>query len=117
MLDRRYVAPTTFVWIYAALGDHDRAFAWLERALAERDFLLVMARVEPMFDALRNDPRFAVLLQRLAFPPVSTEATRRGRRRNGSVAYQWPTGAQCNQERPPADGAESGLPAPLSMRW
>ena len=69
MLDRRYVAPVTFASVYAALDDYDRAFAWLERAHAERDFLLVMPRVEPLFDPLRHDPRFAVLLQRMALPP------------------------------------------------
>ena len=68
MLDRRYVAPTTFVSLYAALHDDERAFAWLDRAYAERDFLLVFARIEPMFDELRPDPRFAVLLQRLGLP-------------------------------------------------
>jgi hypothetical protein len=43
--------------------------ARLERAHTERDFLLVLARVEPLFDQLRHDPRFTVLLQRLAMPP------------------------------------------------
>ena len=69
MLDRRYVAPVTFVSLYAALDDYDRAFAWLERAHTERDFLLVLAWVEPLFDQLRHDPRLTVLLQRMALPP------------------------------------------------
>jgi serine/threonine-protein kinase len=67
--DRRYVAPVTLASLYAALDDPDRAFAWLDRAIEERDFLLVTARVEPMFDKLRADDRFAVLLRRMALPP------------------------------------------------
>ena len=61
--ERRYVAPTTFASIHAALGDKDQAFEWLANARAERDFLLVMVRVDPMFDALRDDPRFTRLLE------------------------------------------------------
>jgi tetratricopeptide (TPR) repeat protein len=60
--ERMYVAPTSIASIYAALGDRDQAFAWLDRAHAERDFLLVLLKVEPMFDALRADPRFTGLL-------------------------------------------------------
>jgi hypothetical protein len=63
------VAPVTLASLYAALDDPDRAFAWLDRAIEERDFLLVTARVEPMFDKLRADDRFAVLLRRMALPP------------------------------------------------
>ena len=63
--NRRYVAPTTFAALYAALGDRGPAFAWLERARADRDFLLVMIRVDPMFDNIRDDARFGVLLERM----------------------------------------------------
>ena len=65
--NRRYVAPTTFASLYAALGDREQAFAWLERARADRDFLLVTIRVDPMFDNIRDDARFLVLLERMRF--------------------------------------------------
>jgi serine/threonine-protein kinase len=71
--ERRYVAPATFAAIHAALDDKTRAFAWLERARAERDFLLVMLRADPMFDTLRDDPRFAPLLEQLAFPRATAQ--------------------------------------------
>jgi TolB-like protein/tRNA A-37 threonylcarbamoyl transferase component Bud32 len=61
----RYVSPTTMACVYASLGDRDSAFAWLQRAHRERDFLLVTLKVEPMFDPIRGDPRFTVLLQRM----------------------------------------------------
>jgi tetratricopeptide (TPR) repeat protein len=65
----RYVSPTIRASVYASLGDRDRAFAWLDRAFAERDFLLVTVRVEPMFDPLRRDPRFTELLTRMNLGP------------------------------------------------
>ncbi len=68
---QRYVAPTTFAVIFAALGETDRAFEWLERAWAARDFLLVLAGVEPMFDPLRGDPRFDALLARMEFASLA----------------------------------------------
>jgi tetratricopeptide (TPR) repeat protein len=64
---RRYVSPTTFASIYAALGDREEAFAGLQQAYADRDFLLVMLRVDPMFDEVRNDPRFPLLLARMRY--------------------------------------------------
>ena len=48
-----------------AVGKTDAAFGWLERALDERDSLLVWLRVEPRLDKLRDDPRFADLVERV----------------------------------------------------
>ena len=53
---------------YAALGDKDQAFAWLEKAFAERSDSLTLIKVDPAFDSLRSDPRFANLLLRIGFP-------------------------------------------------
>jgi Tfp pilus assembly protein PilF len=51
--------------IYASLGESAEAFTWLERALAERDPFLVWIRIDPDFDAIRGDPRFEALAQRV----------------------------------------------------
>ena len=51
--------------IYALLGDRDRAFEWLEKAYGERNSLLIFLHVNPQFDSLRADPRFADLVQRV----------------------------------------------------
>jgi TolB-like protein/lipoprotein NlpI len=50
---------------YSRLGDSNAAFEWLEKAFEERIVFLVYLKVEPAFDGLRNDPRFAELLARL----------------------------------------------------
>jgi serine/threonine protein kinase/tetratricopeptide (TPR) repeat protein len=64
----RYVAPHDLAWGYAALGDRDRAMQWLEKAYAERSSALTYLEVEPLFDPLRGDPRFADLVRRVGLP-------------------------------------------------
>lgn len=54
--------------IYAALGDKDSAFAWLDKSLGYREGQLAVIKVEPVFDNLRDDPRFGHLLERLKLP-------------------------------------------------
>ncbi len=51
--------------IYTGLGDQNQAFAWLDKAYAERCEYLVYLPTEPMADPLRSDPRFPALLKRL----------------------------------------------------
>ena len=60
-----YVSPVAFAMCTLGLGDVDAAFHWTERALAERRGWLVYANVNPTFDPMRTDPRFAELLQRM----------------------------------------------------
>ncbi len=54
--------------IYAALGETDQAFGWLEKAYEDHEHWLVALKVDPMFDSLRSDPRFQALLRRMNFP-------------------------------------------------
>jgi TolB-like protein/DNA-binding SARP family transcriptional activator/Flp pilus assembly protein TadD len=58
-----YVRPTYVASVYAALGDHGRALDQLELAYAERDLHLASINVEPRFDPLRAEPRYAALLE------------------------------------------------------
>jgi serine/threonine protein kinase/tetratricopeptide (TPR) repeat protein len=51
--------------LHACLGDADEAFQWLETAVEERASGLVFLRVHPRLDPIRDDPRFAALVQRL----------------------------------------------------
>jgi serine/threonine-protein kinase len=63
----RYVPSYEIAKAHDALGRADAAFAWLERALAERSHSLVFLRVDPQLARLRADPRFA-RLERRVFP-------------------------------------------------
>ena len=53
--------------IYAELGQRDEAFKWLEKAFENKENDLVYLKVSPMWDKLRDDPRFADMLRRLGF--------------------------------------------------
>ena len=53
---------------YVALGDMDEAFRILEKAVAERNSLLVFFKEDPTFDNLHSDPRWRELLRRMNFP-------------------------------------------------
>jgi tetratricopeptide (TPR) repeat protein len=52
------------VFPYVALGDREAAFRWLTRAVDKRIFWVAFLGVDPMWDDIRSDPRFAALLAR-----------------------------------------------------
>jgi TolB-like protein/Tfp pilus assembly protein PilF len=49
--------------IHIGLGDKDQAFTWLRQSAEKRDALLVLIKVDRLFEDLRVDPRFDALLQ------------------------------------------------------
>ena len=53
--------------VYAQWGERTRALAQLERARSVGDSGLIYARNDPLLDPLRDEPRFAKLLQSLGF--------------------------------------------------
>jgi len=57
--------------IYSGLGEKDKAFKWLEKAYEERSIGLggMAIKVDPLWDPLRSDPRFADLLRRMNLQP------------------------------------------------
>ena len=63
-----YVSPYFFAVLYAGVGDVDKTFENLERAVMERHPYLVLLKVEPIFDALHADPRFESLVKRIGIP-------------------------------------------------
>jgi tetratricopeptide (TPR) repeat protein len=62
---RAYVKPLAFARIAIGLDDTDQAFAWLERAYAERDPYLTLLNADPVYDGLRADPRFTALVKKI----------------------------------------------------
>ena len=49
----------------AQLGEKEQAFEYLNKAFEKRQGQMVMLNVEPAFDPLRDDPRFAELVRRV----------------------------------------------------
>jgi serine/threonine-protein kinase len=68
MAKQRDVASAAIASVYVALGDHDQAFSWLDKAVDGRDFIFAYTMRWPRWDPLRGDPRFASLLRRLRLP-------------------------------------------------
>jgi serine/threonine protein kinase len=54
--------------VYAARGEVNEAFEWLERAYAQQDGGLVEMKPEPVFRSLHGDPRWATFLKRIGLP-------------------------------------------------
>lgn len=61
-------SPYSIAGVYAALGEADQAFAFLNRAYQARSFQLVSLNVDPGLDGIRTDPRFDDLLRRIGLP-------------------------------------------------
>jgi DNA-binding SARP family transcriptional activator/Tfp pilus assembly protein PilF len=59
-----YVTAYAYGLLYAALGDRDSAFVWLDRAVAERTNWIVWLALDNRWAPLRGDPRFAKVLER-----------------------------------------------------
>ena len=65
---KQYVSPTDIAQIYALLSEKDQAFQWLEKAYQERSIQLEYLKIEPNYDNLRDDPRFADIIRRVGLP-------------------------------------------------
>jgi serine/threonine-protein kinase len=59
----RHVSPLDLASLHAAVQQHDRAFAFLEQAVREGASRMLFLNVDPAYDSLRADPRFARILQ------------------------------------------------------
>jgi hypothetical protein len=74
-VSQRNTSPAGIASILAALGDHDQAFEYLDKAFEGRCFWLVYLEVDPSFDCIRSDPRFCALVKRMGFPHRSDDST------------------------------------------
>ncbi len=63
------VSPVTVSQCYLAVGDHDRALDWIEKAFDEHDGQLIHIAVNQDFDQLRDEPRFQAIVEKMNFPP------------------------------------------------
>ncbi len=66
---RHYVSSTVLAIVHVALGEHDAAFADLERGFAAHEGNLLMLVDSPELAALHGDPRYHDLLRRMHLEP------------------------------------------------
>jgi tetratricopeptide (TPR) repeat protein len=64
----QYIRAESLAMGYAAVGDADRAFTCLERALQERSAGLIFFQADPGFAPLARDPRYPALARRIGLP-------------------------------------------------
>ena len=60
--------------IYSEWGDTARALDWLETAVRRHDPYLIIVKMAPGFDPLRNEPRFQAIERALKFPNLPLAA-------------------------------------------
>ena len=65
---RRYQDPAKLPTLYAQLGDKEQAFAWLDKARAEKSGGLEPVKIVRALDKWHNDPRYIDLLKKLGLP-------------------------------------------------
>jgi TolB-like protein/DNA-binding winged helix-turn-helix (wHTH) protein/Tfp pilus assembly protein PilF len=65
---RSYVSPYSMATVYAGLGETDEAFKWLDKAYDDRDYQLPTIKNDIHFEHLKDDRRFAQLLDRIGLP-------------------------------------------------
>jgi pentatricopeptide repeat protein len=70
----RYQSSTMIARIYLGLGEIDQAFDWLQKGLGERSYWNIFLKVDPVYDAIRADPRFQNLLTIAGFDSIAQQA-------------------------------------------
>ncbi len=63
------IHPDLMAYLYAILGENDRAFAWLEKSMEMHSSGPSVFSIDPDVDDLRSDPRFADLLRCVGLSP------------------------------------------------
>src|SRR5262249_55577481 len=66
---QRHVSPCLMAFIHIGLGQTESALQWLEKAYEERSAWLAYAKVDPKYDKLRSDSRFAKVLRGVGLLP------------------------------------------------
>jgi serine/threonine-protein kinase len=62
---REYLPPDALALGYAGIGDVNRAFPWLQRAVDMSSVLTMGALMWPDYESLRGDPRFQPILRQI----------------------------------------------------
>ncbi|HEY8224417.1 MAG TPA: winged helix-turn-helix domain-containing protein [Pyrinomonadaceae bacterium] len=63
------VEPFSFADLYVALGEKEKAFEWLDKTFDAHDPVTLQFKIDPAYDNLRGDSRYAKLVQRIGLQP------------------------------------------------
>jgi tetratricopeptide (TPR) repeat protein len=62
---RRPMDPAPLLLAHVGMGNKEAAFAWLAEAYSQHSTALPSLKVNPIYDPLRDDPRFDALMRRI----------------------------------------------------
>src|SRR5437867_5082433 len=65
MEKRQYVSSTAFAAIYLGLGEKEKALDWLDKAYENQESACWLLKVDPIYDSVRNEPRFQALVEKI----------------------------------------------------
>lgn len=65
LISRYTLTSFEAAFVCVALNDKEKAFALLEKAIADHEVNIINIKVDPALDPIRNDPRFDALLREL----------------------------------------------------
>ena len=65
MAKNQYVSSTAFADIHLGLGEKEKALDWLERSYQDQESACWYLKVDPIYDCVRNEPRFQALVQKV----------------------------------------------------
>lgn len=64
----KYVTPWQISTLYTRAGKNEEALDWLEKAYEAHDSNMPYISIDPIFDGLRDEPRFQELIQKMKLP-------------------------------------------------
>jgi TolB-like protein/DNA-binding winged helix-turn-helix (wHTH) protein len=59
------VDPAPLAWAHMGMGHREESLRWLAKAYAQHSNAIVMLKVEPIYDPVRDDARFQALVRRV----------------------------------------------------
>ena len=62
---QRYISPGLRMLLHFGLGEKDKALDWLEQCYQEQDGTCWNLKTNPLYDPVRNEPRFQALLKKV----------------------------------------------------
>lgn len=62
---RRYVSPFHLACLNVSLGQRAEAFQWLEKAVEVRDPWVILLKVDPRFESIREEDQFIAVLTKI----------------------------------------------------
>ncbi|MBW2417195.1 MAG: protein kinase [Deltaproteobacteria bacterium] len=68
LASQRFVSPVYRAFVHLGMGEREASLRWLEGAVEQRDPASIWLAVDPHYDILRDEPRFAALVEKVGAP-------------------------------------------------